>query len=71
MIQIPLKKKYIASKSLYGYPRTHSGNGRKRSKRVGNSGYSDPYNKRSHVLVLLPNMKLRWVHGELAHKLLG
>lgn len=69
-MEIPVKKKYLASKRLYGYARVHSGNGRKKPKRSW-AGISNPYDKRSHVLVLQTNMKKKFVHGSEAQILLG
>jgi hypothetical protein len=66
-VEIPVKKKHIAGKGLYGYPRTHSGNSRKKTKKTFH-GYSDPYDKSAHALVLWPNMKTSMVHGgDVAH----
>lgn len=60
--EIPVKKKHIAGKGLYGYPRNHNGNNHKKTKKSFH-GYSDPYVREDHVKVLLPNMKVRMFHG--------
>jgi hypothetical protein len=62
MIEIPVKKKHIAGKGLYGYPRTHSGNSRKKVKKIGSNSAFQPYDKTKHVLVLGADMKKRFVH---------
>lgn len=69
MFQIPLKKKYRGIPGVYGYARNHSGNGNKKKKKLG-AGYSDPYNPRDHVLVLLSNGKKRFYHYDEAAKFL-
>lgn len=72
MREIPVKRKHIAAKGLYGYPRTHSGNSRKKVKKLGaNHGATYKYNPRDHALYLQANMKLKMVHYEEAHKILG
>lgn len=70
MVEIKVKKKHIASKGLYGFPRTHSGNSKKKVKKLGN-GVFQPYNPREHALVLQSNMKLKMVHGLEARQILG
>lgn len=70
MFQIPLKKKYRGTPGIFGYARNHSGNGAKRKKKLG-VGYSDPYDRNSHVLVVQTSGKKRFFHGEEAHSLLN
>lgn len=70
-VEIKVKKKHIASKGLYGYPRVHSGNNRKKVKKIGGNGVFQPYNPRDHALVLQANMKLKMVHGLEARQILG
>lgn len=69
-MQIPLKKKYRGTPGVYGYVRNHSGNGNKKKKKLG-VGYSDPYNPKDHVLVLLASGKKRFLHGEAARSALS
>lgn len=61
--EIKTKRKLIACKGLYGYPRTHSGNNNKKVKKIGSNTAFQPYNKRAQALVLLPNMKKKMVYG--------
>lgn len=69
--EIPVKKKWIASKGLYGYPRTHSGNSRKKVKKLGAThGATHKYNPREHALYLQANMKLKMVHHNEARRVL-
>lgn len=70
MAEIKVKKKHIAGKGIYGYPRQHNGRSTKKIKKLGN-GVFQPYNRDDHALVLQANMKLKMVHGEDAHKILG
>lgn len=70
-VEIKMKKKHIASKGLYGYPRQHNGRNAKKVKKLGGNGVFQPYNRDDHALVLRTNMKLKMVHGEEAHKILG
>lgn len=69
--EIKMKKKHIAGKGLYGYPRTHSGNNNKKVKKIGSNTAYQPYNRDDHVLVLQTNMKKRMFHYEDAHRILG
>lgn len=69
-MQIPLKKKYRGVPGIYGYARNHSGNGNKKKKKLGN-GYSDPYDRNNHVLVLQTNGKKKFYHYEDARSILG
>lgn len=61
-MEIPVKKKHIAAKGLYGYPRSHNGNSRKKVKKIGSNTAYQPYDKTKHVLVLQPNMKKVFIH---------
>lgn len=61
-VEIPVKKKHIAAKGLYGYPRNHNGNSRKKVKKIGSNTAFQPYDKTKHVLVLGTDMKKRFVH---------
>jgi hypothetical protein len=70
-VEIPMKKKYLPSKVLFGYPRQHNGRSAKKVKKIGSSGHYQPYNPRDNVLVLQTNMKVRFFHGEEAHNILG
>lgn len=66
--EIPIKKKHIAGKGIYGYSRNHNGNNKKKTKKSFH-GYSDPYVREDHVLALLPNGKLRMFHGSDARNI--
>lgn len=70
MFQIPLKHKYRTGSTGRSYVRNHNGNGNKKSRKLGN-GYSDPYVKTDHVLVLLTSGKKRFFHGADARRVLG
>lgn len=70
-VEIPLKKKYTDGKGMYGYRRTHNGNNKKKEKKIGNNTAYQPYDKRAHALWLMPNGKLRMIHGEEARRVLG
>lgn len=69
-MQVPLKHKYRIGNTGKSYPRNHSGNGAKKKKKLGN-GYSDPYVKTDHVLVLLTSGKKRFFHGGDARHILS
>lgn len=70
--EIPLKKKYRPENKIWGYPRTHNGNSNKKKKKIGGHvGATHRYNPRDHALHLQPNMKLRMLHYEDAHRILG
>lgn len=70
-VEIKVKKKHIAHKGMYGYPRQHNGRSAKKVKKIGSSGHFQPYDKRSHVLVLQTNQKVRFFHGDEARQILG
>jgi hypothetical protein len=61
-MQIPLKHKYRVGNTGKSYARNHSGNGARKKKKLG-VGYSDPYDRTKHVLVLLPSGKKRFFHS--------
>lgn len=69
-MEIKMKKKWIAGKGLYGYPRTGNGNSHKKVKKIGSNGSFQPYDKRSTVLVLENGRHRRWYHGEEAKRIL-
>lgn len=70
-VEMRTKKKLIAGKGLYGYPRQHNGRNAKKIKKLGGNGVFQPYNRDDHVLVLQTNMKKRMFHYEEAHNILG
>ena len=71
-VEIPVKKKYLPLKRLYGYPRTHNGNSHRKVKKTGSFvGAKHIYNPRDHALWLQPNGKLKMIHGAEARKVLG
>ena len=70
-VEIPVKRKWIASKGMYGYPRTGNGNSHKKVKKIGSSRSYQPYDKRSVVLVLKNGRNKRWFHGDEAKRILG
>lgn len=62
-VEILLKAKYRPEKIWYGYKRTHNGNGKRVKKNGGfGNGYSDPYLRENHVLVLRDGRKKVWIH---------
>lgn len=69
-MQIPLKKKYRTQDTGRSYSRNHSGNGNKKTKKLG-VGNSAPYDRNQHVLVLMTTGKKRFYHGQEALDLLG
>lgn len=70
MVEIPLKKKYRPTPKVWGYSRTHSGNSSKKKKKLG-AGYSDPYVKTDHVLVVDGETgHYRFYHNEAARRIL-
>lgn len=71
VVEIPVKKKHVAGKGIYGYSRNHNGNNKKKVKKVGNNSARVEYDKRAHALWLQPNGKLKVVHGEEARRILG
>lgn len=61
-IEIPVRRKHIAGKGVYGHRRSHNGNNAKKQLRGFNNGKSEPYVKEDHALILLGGRKKRMIH---------
>jgi hypothetical protein len=62
VVQIPVKKKYMADKGMYGYKAPVSGNSNRKVKKTGVKLGGEPYDKTKHILVVEGSGKRRWRH---------
>lgn len=62
VVQIRVRKKYIADKKRYGYPAPVNGNSNRKQKRVGVGLGGETYDKSKHILVIDVTGKRRWIH---------
>lgn len=70
-MEIPVKKKHIAGKGIYGYPRQHNGRNAKKVKKIGSNGAYQPYDRDNHVRVVNSKGHWRMYHYSDAHEILG